>query len=159
MQEGLNWNEEVTLYHHSDGYPEYMVPLLQKAYEQAIAYQKNYWGKFDSKYAQNPPNLWELGRAGKAASHLCAADPGSFEPDTPYLHPDIEWFYVLHVINTAGGSMAENPRWEVTIYKPGEHWNWDNPRFEDLKMAVERKPLPPLAKKYAKRSEARKISR
>ena len=106
IQEGLSdlaggeWEDKVTLYHHSDGYPSYMLPKIKEAFD---------------KYGVG----WEAGRAGKVASFLCAVDPGEFEPeDSHELHDDIEYYYVLHVVNSQGGSMAEQPQWLVTVYKP-----------------------------------------
>jgi len=106
--------DEITLYHHTDGYPTYMLPLFAKAYELGAAPRNGY------------SDAWRLGRSGKAASFLCAADPGVFEPEAnPQLHGDIEYLYVLTAQNKNGGSMAEHPIWKLAIYVPGETWDWD----------------------------------
>lgn len=95
---GMGWDERVTLYHHTDGYPTYMLPMISKA--------RNLAG-----------NSWESGRAGKVASFLCAADPGVFEPEEGHQpHGDIEWFYRIVLENKTGGSAAEKPRWFVEVY-------------------------------------------
>lgn len=98
IQEGVSWEEIVQLYHHCDGYPTNMLPLFVAAFEKS--------GKG-----------WKAGRAGKAASYLCVADPGEFEPESHLgLHGDIEFFYKLFVSNSKNGSMAEKPEWFVQVF-------------------------------------------
>jgi hypothetical protein len=118
-QKGAGWNQKVMLYHHCDGYPTNMLPLILRAFKE---------GEIG----------WEKGRAGKVASFLCAADPGGFEPESGFqLHGDIEWFYHLKVVNKQGGSMAEKPSWIVDVYRPGEgFWTKDNPTMKDLKLVT-----------------------
>jgi len=137
-QEGLTWDEEITLYHHTDGYPQYMLPVFWKAYN----YKDDYTNT----------NGWQKGRAGKVASFLCWADPGVFEPeDSHQLHGDIEYYYILYVVNPNGGSIAENPRWEVEIYQPKDFKKfWDNPIMENLKLLKKRAPLERLIKSVEK---------
>lgn len=102
IQEGLDWKEEITLYHHTDGYPEYMIPIISKAFS------------FKSRY---PNDEWEKGRAGKVASPLCWADPGIFEPESGHdLHPDIEYYYKLYCINHKHGAIGDKPTWEIEIF-------------------------------------------
>ena len=97
-QTGTGWDQSVTLYHHCDGYPAGMVPLFKKAYD---AYGLG----------------WEAGRAGHVASFLCATDPEGFEPEEGHrLHGDIEYYYVLEVQNSKGGSTAERPEWILSVY-------------------------------------------
>ena len=103
IQEGMgnDWKEEVTLYHHYDGYPENMIPVINKAF--------NFKDKYD--------NDWIKGRAGKVASLLCWADPGIFEPESGHeLHPDIEYYYKLYCVNPKGGTVNDKPVWEVEIF-------------------------------------------
>jgi hypothetical protein len=91
------------LYHHTDGYPTYMLPLIGKAFTLAVG--------------ENGDG-WQVGRAGKAASFLCAADPGVFEPEQGLdLHGDIQYFYVLSVVNQTNGSMAEKPAWNIQVFR------------------------------------------
>jgi hypothetical protein len=48
---------------------------------------------------------------------LCSADSGGFEPEAGHkLHGDIEYYYRLYLINKQGGSLAENPTWEIEIF-------------------------------------------
>ena len=103
IQEGMgnDWNEEITLYHHTDGYPENMIPVISKAFN------------FKDKYA----NDWIKGRAGKVASLLCWADPGVFEPEKGHkLHLDIEYYYKLYCVNHKHGSAGDIPTWEIEIF-------------------------------------------
>ena len=110
-QEGLKvfkdekpWEETRMLYHHFDGYPQNIIPLLVKAF---IISEGG----------------WEAGRAGKVASYLCSADPGNFEPeDEKSLQGDIEFFYLLRVTNKKGGVVVESPEWEVDVYSPAKKW-------------------------------------
>lgn len=88
---------KLTLYHHTDGYPSYMLMLIQKAWE---------------KYCRG----WEGARVGKAASALCAVDPLIFEPlDYHTLHGDIEWFYTIDVHDTK--HIGTTPVWKISVYK------------------------------------------
>ena len=114
-----DWEQKVTLYHHSDGYPESILPLIKKAFDDvhtAEIYALN--ENMKQLYKEHPSyNSWQLGRAGKVASFLCAEDPGSFEPEEGHeLHGDIEWYYIVECMNEKGGSMSETPTWKITIY-------------------------------------------
>jgi hypothetical protein len=105
IQEGI-WDEKITLYHHCDGYPDNILPIIQQAYDIGAA-----------KGSGAQLGLWELGRAGKVASLLCASDPGRFEPESGHkLHGDIEYYYRLYVVNKHGGSLAEAQIWEIEIF-------------------------------------------
>jgi|SRR3990167_1338098 len=91
-----NGEESLTLYHHTDGYPDYMLPTIKKAWE---------------KYGQG----WEGARVYKVASMLCAVDPTVFEPlDYHSLHGDIEYYYV---IDCKGEShIGAKPVWIINVY-------------------------------------------
>ena len=94
-EEGLR-DEQIMLYHHSDGYPEHILPEIKAAYALAT---------------KDKTNAWRAGRAGKAASYLCAIDPGVFEPEVGLdLHGDIDYFYELYVCET---------KWEIQIIEMG----------------------------------------
>jgi hypothetical protein len=89
-------DEKITLYHHWDGYPSNMVPLLASAFKPAA-----------SKGIADAQN-WMLGRPAKAAAFICAVDAGGFEPESGHaLHGDIEWFYRVKVTTEA---------WVVDVY-------------------------------------------
>ena len=98
---GSQNSSKITLYHHTDGYPEYMIPKIFEAY----CYEDN-----DHKNRE-----WIKGRAEKVASLLCWADPGVFEPEDHHtMRFDISYYYRLfcnysdddkHVI------------WEIEIYE------------------------------------------
>lgn len=86
---GKHDHERVTLYHHCDGYPDGMIPVIHAA-----------WHISDRG--------WQAGRAGKAASYLCASHPGQFEPESGHeLHGDIDYYYRLRV----GGAV-----WALEVY-------------------------------------------
>lgn len=109
--ERVPWEQKVTLYHHSDGYPEGMLPLFQEAHNKAIEYLQKRQDEMTARYPSLPRdklNTWELGRAGKAASFLCYAQPAQFEPEEGHdLHADIEYYYKLYVSGAV---------WEVEVF-------------------------------------------
>jgi len=83
----INNAEPVTLYHHCDGYPEYMLPTIAKGWQ----------------------DTWQAGRIGKAAAMICSADPTGFEIEQGHgLHGDIEYYYVVD---------ATNGDWQISAYK------------------------------------------
>jgi hypothetical protein len=89
--------DSVTLYHHCDGYPSNMLPLIASAYK---------------------PD-WEHGRVGKVASFLCEVDPGSFEPESGHAkHGDIEWYYILRITNPNGIHVNSCSVWTIEVYNP-----------------------------------------
>ena len=91
----------ITLYHHSDGYPEYMVPVIYKAY--------NYEGSFKEEKA----------KAGIVASLLCWADPMGFELEQGNdLHGDIKYLYQLYCRFDHSENRAI---WEIDIFMK----DWD----------------------------------
>ena len=92
-----NDTDAVTLYHHCDGYPSVMVPLMAQAYQPE----------------------WKHGRVGKVASFVVAEDPDGYEVEQGHaIHGDIEWYYVLDV---KSDSMVDaTPEWFLTVYEvPG----------------------------------------
>lgn len=139
VQTGASWEEKCTMYHHTDGYPSGILPLIQKAYELS-------------------GGGWESGRAGKVASFLCAADPGVFEPEEGHaLHGDIEYYYRIHVVNSSNGSLAEKARWDITVYTShaeGEFDElrfksfWDEPTIDKMRLIIPRQPLDEAMLKY-----------
>lgn len=127
VQENVGWEQAVFLYHHFDGYPENILPLIGAAELSIPANER-----------------WKAGRTGIAAAFLCYSDPGGFEPEEGHeLHGDISYFYELYLINIASGSMAENPIWEVAIYEPPDAWNEER---ESLVLKVPRTPIGILLK-------------
>jgi len=127
IQEGLEWDQKIMLYHHTDGYPSNMIKVIKKAYEHR---REPFW-KGDSDTFES----WRKGRAGKVASYLCWADPGVFEPeDNHRLHSDIEYFYRLYCIND-----KNNVSWEVEIFT--SHNIYTEPLMENLCPLLPRTPL------------------
>ena len=105
--------DRLTLYHHSDGYPSYMVRTFVTAFD---------------KYGRG----WEGNRVGKVASFLCAVDPGSYEPEDGHqLHGDIEFFYEVHL----GSDMTVGARgtWTIKVFEVGGGWGDD----QELKLIDE----------------------
>ncbi len=138
IQEGLDWEQKITLYHHYDGYPENMVQLIANAFSVHDQYQS-----------------WILGRAEKVAALLCAEDPEGYDVESSNtLHGDIEYLYKLYCINTANGSLAENPIWELEILVPKKEFRYDAVE-ENMKIFKKRTNINKMLKnnpewKYAK---------
>ena len=89
-------DNSLTLYHHTDGYPSGILPLIRQAW---------------TKYGQE----WEGARVYKVASMLCAVDPVIFEPlDYHTIHGDIEFYYLIDCKGTA--HIGTKPDWTVTTY-------------------------------------------
>jgi len=133
VQEGLSWDQRITLYHHLDGYPRNIIPLMQKA--RTMVGHAGWMADLPEADRERmvKTNMWEAGRAGKAASYLCAADPGGFEPEEGHArHGDIEWYYTLHVVNERGGSTDEMPPWFVTIESVYGKRTWDRLPLDEL---------------------------
>jgi hypothetical protein len=112
IQEGLSWEERVSLYLHDPGCPSYIIPVMRQAYR----YQREkYW---DQEPDENTFNWWRKGRPRKVASYLCWAAPGIFEPlDYHDIHPDINYYYRLYCVNN---DQAGDVVWEVEVFILGE---------------------------------------
>lgn len=109
--------DNITMYHHCDGYPENMIPLFYKTYLFGVTPRIMDWDKDNPKAEPRDCMAWQTFRAGYAASYLCYVDPSGFQPESSHeLHGDIEWYYKLYVIGkkTKG---QEKEQWEVEIYK------------------------------------------
>jgi len=124
---GLDWHEAVQLFRGADGYPTAVLPSLVKAYE---------WSG----------GGWEAGRARKVAAYICASSyvpahrVGDYDmpPYVPYIpevglcpRSDIDWYYILYLINDLNGAMGEKPRWNIAIYRPNKEF-WDDPIASNL---------------------------
>jgi len=94
-QKGISESKEaVTLYHHCDGYPTGMVPLIASAYK---------------------PD-WKHGRIGKAIAYVIAEDPDGYDVEPGHkLHRDIEWYYVLEIESET--HVKAIPEWTLTVYR------------------------------------------
>ena len=129
---GLGWEEEIQLYRHADGYPTAVLPSLARAFDMT-------------------GGGWQAGRAGIAAGFICVEGytPGrdvsetlslpprvAYEPESGMnLHGDIEWLYILTLVNHSAGSLAEKPDWEVEIRVPIAGF-WDDPTIEHTKFVT-----------------------
>ncbi len=131
-QTGTGWEETVQLYHHCDGYPTNMLPLM----------------------ASHKAEGWKAGRAGKLAAFIIATDPGGFEPEKDLrLHGDIEYFYRITTQNNNGGSSKEKPEILVEVFAVGDSnfekfWDTGDPKL--LKKLAGPLPLAKAAKQAAK---------
>jgi hypothetical protein len=125
-----NDDSMVTLYHHTDGYPSYMVPLIAKAYRHAIKPSPHGYAR-----------AWQAARVGKAAGELCWADPGVMEPEAGHeLHGDIEYLYRVYV--SGGMHIKATGKWEVEILIPNESRVWTEwtgqPTVQDMELHTPR---------------------
>jgi len=101
IEEWLNGQGDTfTVYRHSGGYPRSVIEDIKKAYEIS-------GGRL------------RAGRAGNAASYLCASAPGVFEPEkSEDLHGDILYYYKLYLVNNSKRFAGDaKPYWEVEIFK------------------------------------------
>jgi len=107
------FSENVTLYHHWDGYPGNMISIIYKGWKSITSIK-------DRTYPNT--NLYQVNRAGHAAGHLCHIDPWIFEPESGHtIHDDVEWYYKVWVdghknnkrIKIRGDNVRE---WVVEIY-------------------------------------------
>ncbi len=148
---GGNQNEKAQqLYHHCDGYPTNLLGRILEGRKIGLTQPTWAKGNPDPLYGVQP---WQLGRVGKVASFLCAADPGQFEPEEPGLHSDIEYFYEVDLITeklvtkrkqeapTAHTVRLEIPAWMVTVYIPNNGKFWDVPTMENLKRVAGPMPI------------------
>jgi hypothetical protein len=136
-EDNSQFSEDVSLYHHCDGYPEWMVPLFWKAYQFGITPFVPEWEKDNPNAEVTDVCKWQAFRAGYAASFLCHIDPRGFVPENGHhLHGDIEWFYKLYVSGkTVNGQ--EQRQWELEIYKAKIR----SKAAPTLKMVIKRTPL------------------
>ena len=107
----------ITLYHHSDGYPEYMVPVIYKAYI----------------YEDHDKD--EKTRAEKVARLIFYADPMGFVLEKGNaLRGDIEYLYQLY----CHFDHAENREiWEIDILKKDRDLSFRNRAFRLIKKGDE----------------------
>lgn len=135
----LGWEtEDITLYHHCDGYPTNMLKIIHKAYKAMMKVKK--LNRTNHIYS----HAWQAGVPGKVASHLCSADPSGFEVEAGNgLHGDIEWFYQIEC-DKASGSMDEKPTWIVSVYVSGPDF-YDKPTKANM-MLMRRQEISVIVK-------------
>lgn len=98
---GRTGNPGCTLYHHTDGYPTYMLPTMYEGYKAQLDISK--------KKGYESGNAL-IGTPEKAASIIISSDPTVFEQEkSQRLHGDIEWYYVIHP--------NEGKPWTVDVFK------------------------------------------
>lgn len=111
------FSEDLTIYHHYDGYAENMVPLFWRAFQFGITPFIPDWKKDEPNAVPTDAYQWQAFRAGYAASMLCHIDPRGFQPESSHdLHGDIAWYYKLYVSGkkVKGQNWAQ---WEIEIFK------------------------------------------
>lgn len=140
----------VYLYHHSDGYPSYMVPVIKKAYQRYAKIRPtgvnekgshSYYRAYGDKF-----NAYKGARAGYVAGFLCGEDPGMMQPEECEFagRGQYDWFYTLWVTeghrqernsaeNIAKGGprsylAAGSPIWELEIRSGGPDGAVHQPR-------------------------------
>jgi len=118
---GFAQNEPpISLYHHCDGYPENMVPLLQDARIKASTNWKN--GCAGRLVLLHPHRV---------ASFIVAIDPGGYDIElSPALHSDIEYLYQLIVQNH---HYSKEPTWKLRILIPKPGF-WNAPDLAHMKL-------------------------
>jgi len=89
--------KDVMLYHHYDGYPENMIPTIKDGLK-----------SFDKSGAH--PYWWDSERV--AAHFVANVDNGDFPQFQPSseVHGDIEFYYIVTLINDAGFLAKEQKR-------------------------------------------------
>jgi len=99
---GLDFPEPcILLYHHYDGYPEYMLPTM-------LNYEKIFKKEVKQKLGIPPEKeRWVLGRVSHLASFIIATDILGFEISRVFereedvvLHSDIDFYYVITAHNS-----------------------------------------------------------
>lgn len=118
-------HDSVTLYHHCDGYPSNMLPLIAAGFvlgkglilkqNERISEAKS----VDPATATRPYGAWPLGRAGHAAALIIASDPLQFEPESSHdLHGDLLWLYIVRVSDDRQpGAAVAWPVWTVDVHR------------------------------------------
>ena len=131
-EKSLCFDENVTLYHHSDGYPGYMLELIGKAWtfgNRISLDHKRRFQEFSPKKPMDNPYAYQLDRPGYVGSFLCHVDPHGFMIEAGHdLHGDIEWYYVIDV-----GIKTHDEEWKISVY--AAHSNFEDP--PDLQLIME----------------------
>lgn len=122
----------VYLYHHSDGYPSYVVPVIKKAYQRyakirpvGTGEEHSYYRAYGDKY-----NAYKGARAGYVAGFLCGEDQGMMQPEECEFagRGQYDYFYTLWV--TEGHRQARNSAENVAKGYPRTYTTAGNPIWE-----------------------------
>jgi len=115
---GLDYSEPcILLYHHYDGYPEYMLPTM-------LNYEKIFKKEVKQKLGIPPEKeRWVLGRVSHLASFIIATDILGFEISRVFekeedvvLHSDIDFYYVITAHNQKRGTIGDAPKLWIEVY-------------------------------------------
>jgi len=91
---------KITLYHHHDGYPSYMVPTIHAAYQ------------LIKGMGLNSSSL------SGAVSGLCFVDPAEFEVEDGHeLHGDIRFYYRIYCSPLEKSDKHPVDRWELEVFQ------------------------------------------
>lgn len=131
----------IHLYQHSDGYPEYVLPLIAKALETAktpveISPAREGFSAF------HHDRSWKTSRPGYAATMLLCADPAYYgmQPCCNELHSDLEFVYLL---DCNGGD------WKVEVRNPTGIFG-TAPTLANTRVLHKSQLVTKLAKRYIK---------
>lgn len=113
----------VNLYHHTDGYPSYMMPLIAKAHRAWLRSQQLDCLK---------------GRSEKVASFLAGADPDVFEfhskhfrydegSKNPSFNCDLDYIYIIKI---------DGNDWDFQIRSTNRGF-WDNPTLRCTELVAD----------------------
>jgi hypothetical protein len=111
----------VHLYHTSDTYPSYMLPVIKRAYKIASDKLREN-SQNQRKYV--PYNAYRMVRPEHMASYVIAADPSFFIVDdcsrgAPPAHEegsDLDWIYRLRADPSEKSEHEERvPKWELAV--------------------------------------------
>lgn len=146
--EGCEGSDDViTVYHHCDGYPSWMVPLIEKAYRKAIMPIDYETTVGDKTVVHQYEHAGMLNRGGYMASAIVAADPHGYQIENGNgLHGDIEYLYIIRPI---GGTedrpilkydgtegTYRPPMWTVEIRTPRSNGFWNRPRVAEMRIVT-----------------------
>ena len=130
VEEGSDYKERITLYHHNDGYPVYMIPMIYRA-----------WIKANEVYFP-----LQVGRAEVATEILCLTDRGGFKWEKGHrLHGDIEHYYRLHCWYS---KLEETPVWELDVYERNFSILINDFTLDDFKQIERCQQIENLTEKY-----------
>ena len=132
------WENSVVLYHHCDGYPENMIPVLIRAYGSGMAGIVGDYLSYNEDLSGFSVHYYSsLFSSVKAVNYVVAADPKQFEIEPhgcrEFLHGDIEYFYRVFISPT---------KWEIQVFVPDNRKDfWETASIHSLKAISPRMSL------------------
>jgi hypothetical protein len=140
-----NYGSPILLYHHTDGYPEYMLPIIRNAYERFVVEPMKLEG---GNYIPDKAGISE-----HVASMIISSDPRTFEVEAPPpkvynrergnpLHSDIVYFYRVYPTQKDG-----KIQWEVEVYS-FKHASPNYYTISDLEPIIRKGPIQKVSEPY-----------